>query len=94
VIYKSEPLRLCFAGVRRVGRAAQLTLVLLSRDITRFYRNETQFIAPGLVLICSTTFVGQKYQIVLLRVTWEASLLGGSLLGNNFVNTQQYCRRC
>jgi hypothetical protein len=31
---------------------------------------------------------------ILLRVTWEASLLGGSLLGDSFVNRQQYYMRC
>jgi hypothetical protein len=31
---------------------------------------------------------------ILLCVSWEASLLGGSLLGDSFVNTQQYCRCC
>jgi hypothetical protein len=31
---------------------------------------------------------------ILLCVTWEVSILGGSLLGDSFVNTQQYCRRC
>jgi hypothetical protein len=35
-----------------------------------------------------------QYNNILLRVSWEASLLGGSLLGDSFVNTQQYCRRC
>jgi hypothetical protein len=27
-----------------------------------------------------------KNTIILLRVSWEASLLGGSLLGNTFIN--------
>jgi hypothetical protein len=34
------------------------------------------------------------FNIILLRVSWEASLLGGSLLGNTFMNMLQYCRRC
>jgi hypothetical protein len=32
--------------------------------------------------------------LILLRVTWVASLFRGSLLDNTFVNMQQHCRRC
>jgi hypothetical protein len=28
------------------------------------------------------------FTLILLRVSWEASLLGGSLLGNTFINAQ------
>jgi hypothetical protein len=45
-----------------------------------------------LLLFCALKL--ESLVILLLRVTWEANLLGGSLLGNSFVNMKQYCRRC
>jgi hypothetical protein len=69
-------------------------------DDSIFTRSYMQLVTPGMHGISDSESDNggdeqrEENVNVLLRVTWVASLFRGSLLGDSFVNTQQYCRRC
>jgi hypothetical protein len=46
------------------------------------------FVLLLLLLKTKSCIILAVFLFIVLRVSWEASLLGGSLLGNTFINTQ------
>jgi hypothetical protein len=74
-------------------------LVLIrSFCIRQIPQNKWEYNGPvhQLFVDLKTACVSVKKEVLynIVTCTWEESLLGGSLLGDSFVNTQQYCRRC